>query len=317
MNTNHSQGVFLIGFGGPDSAAEVRPFVERVLEGRRISPERFEKVCQNYSDLGGKSPYADLARRQQQALRKFLEGQNINLPVFLGFRHSKPTVEDALQEMSRNGIRTAIGVVLAPHRSSASFDRYVAAVDQARRQMGLEPLEINFISAWHTHPLFIEAIVSRISDALTLQGWSSKDSLKTEIVFTAHSLPCDMAGNSAYETEVRQTAEYVMKRVGKFLWDIAYQSRSGDPREPWLGPDINEWIRARNGKGLQNILVVPIGFLLDHVEVLVDLDKTARQSADKEGISYARAQTVMDHPKFIEMLAELVREKAVVEQGNG
>jgi ferrochelatase len=214
-------------------------------------------------------------------------------------RNGAPYIRDTLTGMAEAGIRRAVGLILSPHACEASRERYVAQVDEARAALGARAPEIVYATSWHDHPLFVAAIAEGI-----------KPKPEAVLVFTAHSIPLTMAERSPYVAEVTATARAVAARLGHTRWQIAWQSRSGSPREPWLEPDVNDAIRALAGAGVEDVVVAPIGFVADHVEVLYDLDVEARATAKAAGLGFARASTVNDHPLFIRMLAEVVRDAA-------
>jgi protoporphyrin/coproporphyrin ferrochelatase len=294
--------IMLIGFGGPTDLSEVRPFLDRVLQGRPVPRERYEEVVHHYELLGGRSPYNDLTMRQAAALRTVLGRDGIEVPVAIGMRNTPPFMDDVLRELAAKGARRTFGLILAAHRCEASWDRYQADIDAACERVGASAPELEYPAEWHNHPLFIDAAADRVRDALG--RLTVQDRENTELIFTAHSIPLTMASRSPYVEQIRESAAMVAAAVGNPNWRIAYQSRSGSPRDPWLAPDVNEVLRGLAGHA---VVVVPIGFLCDHVEVLCDLDIEAAQIAREAGVTMVRAGTVSDHPRFIEMMATLAR----------
>ena len=297
--------VLLIAFGGPTRREEIRPFLERVTRGRDIPPERIEEVAHHYERMpGGRSPLAELTARQAAALSAALARAGRPLPVHAGMRNWHPYLSETLAVMATAGARRALGVILSSLRTEASWERYQEDVAQARAKVPGAP-EVVFAPAWYDHPLFIEAVADRAAAALSevapdRRAW-------TPLVFTAHSVPVPMAEASPYVAELSEAAERVADRLRHKRWSIAYQSRSGGPREPWLEPDIGEVIRSLANDGEPDVVVVPIGFVCDHVEVLYDLDVEARAMAEERQLRLHRAQAVNDHPKFIELLVDLVK----------
>ncbi len=296
--------ILLIGFGAPEREEDIVPFLTGILDGHAISPQRFDQVLANYRLLGNRSPYNELARRQAQALKSWLTGHKISLPVFLGMRNWHPYLKETLHQMKERNCERTFGIVLAPHRSPASFDRYLAGVEAAKAAAGYEKLKVDYAPAWHLHPLFIEALSERVRQVLNKIDFEKSKII--EFVFTAHSLPLSMARQSNYEGDIRDTARAVMENFYGFHWHVAYQSRSGKPDDLWLGPDINLLIGERAKAGVNCLVVIPAGFLCDHVEVLYDLDVLAKETASRHKIQLERALTVMDHPKFIEMLGSVI-----------
>jgi ferrochelatase len=292
--------ILLIGFGGPTRADEVRPFLDNVLRGRPIPRERYEEVVHHYDLLGGRSPYNDLTMRQAAALREALAKDGAIAPVAVGMRSWQPYIADSLRALADGGARRVLGFILAAHRSEASFERYQATVDDARAALGASAPEVVYPAAWHDHPLFIAAVASRAREACA--RFDPAERSRVRLVFTAHSIPLAMAQAGSYVEQLTQSARMVAAELGIDAWQFAYQSRSGSPREAWLEPDIRETLRNLDAKAA---VVVPLGFLCDHVEVLYDLDIDAAQIAREAGIRMERAPTVGDHPLFIEMLASI------------
>lgn len=294
--------VLLIGFGGPTRADEVRPFLERIARGTKIPEERLRQVESQYARAGGFSPYNAHASRLREKLQQRLP----RMPVFLGMRNWNPLLAEALEEIRAKGLRRGLGVVLAPHRSPASYDRYLQALEEARRPAGAAELEYDALHPWYDHPLFIQAQAERVREAWNPAGSDGREA--TELIFTAHSIPEEMAGRCRYEEEIRVSSAAVAAELGHERWSIAYQSRSGDPKQPWLGPDVRELAARLKQGGVRRAVLVPVGFLFDHMEVLYDLDVDARARFEQAGIAFCRAPTVMDHPQFVEMLAQQAEE---------
>ncbi|MGD9765920.1 MAG: ferrochelatase [Candidatus Binatia bacterium] len=295
--------VLLIGFGGPGARDEVRPFLDNVLRGRPMPPERIEAVVHHYELIGGRSPLAELTRRQADALREVLAAEGPRLPVYVGMRNWHPLLLDTLATMHRDGVRRAVGVILSAQQNDAGWGRYMRDVADARAQLDGAP-DVVFAPNWHAHPLFIDAVVDQARGALAALPPDRRH--RVQLVFTAHSIPTAMAAASPYEAQLRVGAALVAEQLGFTSHRLAYQSRSGNPHERWLEPDIGAVVREEAVRGTHELLVVPLGFVCDHVEVLYDLDIEARQIADEVGIGFTRAPTVNDHPSFIRMLAAVV-----------
>src|SRR5271168_3415719 len=293
--------VLMIGFGGPTRADEVRPFLDNVLRGRPIPRERYEEVVHHYDLLGGCSPYNDLTLQQASALREELTKRHASVPVALGMRNWKPYVADSMRSLAGAGARRVLGFIMAAHRSEASFERYQATVNDARAALGEAAPEVVYPGPWHGHPLFIAAVAARTREAF--ERLNPGERSRARLIFTAHSIPVAMAQAGPYVEQLTQSARMVAAELGIGAWQFAYQSRSGGPREPWLEPDIKETLRSLDAEAA---VVVPIGFLCDHVEVLYDLDNEAAEVARGAGIRMERAPTVGDHPLFIEMMASIV-----------
>ncbi len=304
--------VLLIAFGGPEKPEDIRPFLRNVTEGRPIPPERIEEVAQHYEALGGRSPLNELTRLQAEGLRRALRREGRFERVYVGMRNWRPYLHETLAEMKRNGHLGALGIILSSFQTEASWDRYVTDVASARATVGAGCPEIAFAGPWADHPLFIEAMVDRARTALEVIPADRRSA--APLVFTAHSVPIGMAEGSPYSAQVHAAAATIAGRLGHARWSVAYQSRSGAPREPWLEPDIADVLRALGREGVPDVMVAPIGFVCDHVEVLYDLDVEARRVAGECGIGFHRVPTANDHPAFIEMLFDLVRRGPVSER---
>lgn len=300
--------ILLLAFGGPERAEDVRPFLDRVLEGKPIPKERYEEVVRHYEEVGGGSPLNRLTHQQAAALRELLAREGPPLPVYVGMRHWDPFIADTLATMSRAGMRRAVGLVLAAHRSDPSWDAYLRAVDEARKRLGPEAPAVDYVAAWSDHPLFIEALRDRTSAAIESVPAARRPGAR--LLFTAHSIPVGMSERSGYAASLKRTATLVAEGLEPRPWSLAFTSRSGRPSDPWLEPDIGDALRDLKGEGARDVVVSPIGFVSDHVEVLYDLDVAARRIADDLGIGFFRARTAGDHLSFTRMLAALVREVA-------
>jgi len=296
--------VLLVAFGGPERPEDIRPFLDEVLRGRPVPRERYEEVVHHYERIGGRSPLNELTFRQARGLADLLAADGPRLPVYVGMRNWMPWIADTLAAMARDGVRRAVTVLLAAHRTEASWERYQAALDEGRARLGAAAPALEYSGRWFDHPGFVAANVARIREAY---AGTAEDAA---LVFTAHSIPAAMGARSGYESQVTASARSVAARVGHPAWQIAYQSRSGDPREPWLEPDAKDALRDLAAHRTRAVVFVPIGFVSDHIEVLYDLDTEARAAAAELGVAYYRAATVMDHPAFIGMLADLVAAQA-------
>ena len=296
--------VLLIAFGGPEKPEEIRPFLRIVTEGRRIPPERIEEVAHHYEVIGGRSPLGELTRLQAEGLREALRRKGDARPVYVGMRNWHPFLHETLAEMREQGHRRALGIILSSLQTEASWERYMTDVASARQRVGDNAPEIVYAPAWVDHPLFLETMRDRSATALAQVPGERRGA--AQLIFTAHSVPVAMAAGSPYAKQFESAARRVAERLAHPRWSVAYQSRSGSPREPWLEPDIGDALRACSREGVLDVVVAPIGFVCDHVEVLYDLDVEARQLAETLGLGFHRADAANDHPRFIEMLADLV-----------
>jgi ferrochelatase len=296
--------VLLIAFGGPESPDDIRPFLRNVAAGRPIPPERLEEVAHHYEMIGGRSPLGALTRRQAEALAAALAGRPDAPPVWVGMRNWHPYLHEALAEMADRGRRRALGIILSSLQTEASWSRYAEDVTAAREKVGPGAPEVVFAPPWGDHPRFVAAMADRARAALEAIAPARRAAAR--LVFTAHSVPVAMAAGSPYAAQLEAAARAIAGRLGRAEWTLAYQSRSGSPRDPWLEPDVCDVVRAAAAGGVRDLVVVPVGFVCDHVEVLYDLDVEARAAAEEAGIGFHRALAANDHPEFIAMLADLV-----------
>ncbi|MEE2635861.1 MAG: ferrochelatase [Acidobacteriota bacterium] len=294
--------VLLISFGGPQGKADIRPFLANVLRGRRVSSDRVEEVAHHYELFDGVSPITERTLEQATGLRDRLHRAGLALPVHVGMRNWHPYLPDTLREMADAGVRHAIGVILAAHRSYSSCEQYRRNVEAAQAEHPL--VKVTYVGDWHTHDGFLDAIASRIIAAQRNLPPPVQDHAR--VVFTAHSIPISMARTSPYVTQLRASAEGVAERLGLRDWALVFQSRSGRPQDPWLEPDICDYLREERSRGLGGVVVCPLGFVADHVEVLYDLDHEAAAVCQELGIPMQRAAAVNDHPRFIDTLAAAV-----------
>jgi ferrochelatase len=299
--------VLLIAFGGPEHAGDVRPFLATLARGRPIPSARLEEVARHYARIGGRSPLNELTRRQAVALGARLRADGSALPVYVGMRNWTPYLHETLARMAADGVRAALGVILSALQTEASWERYQQDVTEALARVGPGAPTVRYAPAWGDRPGFIAAMADRVRAAL--DGVPPSTRAATPLVFTAHSVPVAMAEGSPYVAQLTESSRRVAERLGHGRWSLAYQSRSGRPEDPWLEPDVGDEIRRLAEAGAGHLVVAPIGFVCDHVEVLYDLDVEARAIVEAHGVAFHRAATVCDHPAFIAMLAGLVHEE--------
>lgn len=298
-----ADSVLLIAFGGPEKPEDIRPFLQLVTTGRGIPPERIEEVARHYEAIGGRSPLNQLTFEQAKGLRRALKREGLSHPVFVGMRNWHPFLHETLAAMKDLGHHRALGIILSAFQTEASWQRYIVDVLAARRKVGADAPEVVYGPSWFDHPRFIEAAADRVAEALARVAPERRSS--TPLVFTAHSVPLAMADGSPYVEQFWSASQAVAGRLDHPRWSVAYQSRSGAPGDPWLEPDIAGVLRNLAEASASDVVVAPIGFVCDHVEVLYDLDVEARQLAEKLGLRFHRAAAVNDHPAFIEMLADV------------
>lgn len=302
-----NQAVLLIGFGGPTRSEEIRPFLDNVLRGRPVPRERIEEVVHHYELMGGRSPFNELTFRQADGLRRLLEKEGPGIPVYVGMRNWHPLLVEVLEQMVCDGVQRAIGVILAPHQGEASWGRYQVSVREAKiaveEKLGRMTPAVDYCEAWFAHPDFVEAVADRVRSQ-----WGqipSQNRSETKLLFTAHSVPRRLG--QPYVDQLRESCRAVAAVLEIDNWELVYQSRSGGPQDPWLEPDVCDVIENLSKKKCSGVLLAPIGFVCDHVEVLYDLDIEAQQVARKRKMDFFRAPTVNDHSRFIRMLADVVR----------
>ncbi len=312
MNTPNSAGydaILIVGFGGPEGPDDVLPFLENVTRGRNVPRERLLEVAEHYHHFGGKSPINDQVRALIDALRPELDRHGISLPIYWGNRNWHPMLEDTVRQMTRDGIQKALGVVLAAYSSYSSCRQYREDIQRARDAQGPDAPEIHKLRVFYNHPDFIRANADNLIDALNRLPEAVRAGAR--VAFTAHSIPSSMAANSRYEPQLREACRLVAEAAGipNDRWSLVYQSRSGRPQDPWLEPDILDHLDHLKAQNAEAVVVLPIGFLSDHMEVLFDLDEEAALKAQSVGIPFVRARTVGTDPRFVGMLRELIAER--------
>jgi ferrochelatase len=292
--------LLLLSFGGPEGRDDVLPFLRNVVRGKNVPEERLQRVAGNYYRFDGVSPLNGENRRLLEALRA-----EIALPLYWGNRNWHPLVEDTMKQMAEDGVKRALAFVTSAYSSYSSCRQYLEDIERARVSVGKRAPIVDKILPYFDHPGFIEAYRDRLTDALGALAPDRRD--QAPLLFSAHSIPVAMAERCDYAREL----ESVMKRVANGLANsnhLVYQSRSGPPTQPWLEPDILGAIRDLARQGAREAVVVPIGFVSEHLEVVYDLDYEAKKLAAELGLELSRARTVSSHPKFVRMVRELVEE---------
>jgi len=303
MSGQNYDAVLVLSFGGPEKHEDVIPFLENVLRGRNVPRERLLEVAEHYYHFGGKSPINDQNRALISALGDELESHGPKLPVYWGNRNWHPFAADTVRKMRDAGVRRALVFATSVFSSYSGCRQYLEDMQKARTEVGEGAPELEKLRTFYNHPLFIEAASDRVRTALD-QLPGSEDA---QILYTAHSVPLSMAQSSDYVQQLTETCRLVSERLGIANWRLVYQSRSGAPGQPWLEPDIGDVLRElETGR---SVVVAPIGFISDHMEVLYDLDTEARAISEERSLTMVRAATVGVHPKFIAMIHELIRER--------
>ena len=300
--------ILLVSFGGPETKPDVMPFLENVVRGKRVPKERLLEVAEHYYGFDGKSPINDQNRDLIDALRVELDAASIDMPIYWGNRNWHPLLGDTIEQMKQDGIKRALAIVTSSFSSYSGCRQYRENIEMARAQVGDDAPEIDKVRVWFNHPLFIEAITDRVKEALETLPKGRRDAAR--LAFTAHSIPLGMAEHCKYGEQLEEASRLVAEALGRdHDYQLVFQSRSGPPHVPWLGPDIVEHAEALDAIGVADLVVIPIGFVSDHMEVIFDLDVELAQAAEELDLNVVRAGTPGVHPKFVAMLVELVQER--------
>jgi ferrochelatase len=298
------RGLLVIAFGGPHKNDDVRPFLRHVLAGRPVPEERFESVVHHYELLGGRSPITEHTERQASLLAAELKRRAIELSVRVGMRHWTPWLKEALAAFRDEGIDHVHGLIMAAQETEASVSRYMQAVETARIELGSGAPRVSYVSGWGLSEGVMEAHACHLARALSALPLEARE--RASVLFSAHSIPAAMANDSPYVSQLEETARRVSEKVGLRTQRLVFQSRSGSPRDPWLEPDVLDVLGEEHARSSKDVVIAPIGFLCDHVEVLYDLDIEAKQKAEALGMRLVRAATLSAHPAFIAALADAV-----------
>lgn len=299
--------LLVLSFGGPEGKDDVIPFLQNVADGRRIPRERLEEVAEHYYDFGGVSPINAQNRALIAALDAELKAHGDNLPIYFGNRNWHPFVTDTIRQMRDAGVKRALVFVTSAFSSYSGCRQYREDVIRACESIGDGVPVFDKLRLFYNHPGFIEPMIEKTQAALAQfppEVWQN-----VHLIFTAHSIPMGMAHNSDYVAQLEEACRLVAGAIGTPNYQLVYQSRSGPPHIPWLEPDICDYLAQVKAQGIENAIIVPIGFISDHMEVLFDLDTEAKQAAADLGITLVRAETVGTHPAFISMIRELILER--------
>jgi ferrochelatase len=303
----------LVSFGGPEGRDDVIPFLENVTRGRGVPRERLEQVAGHYYQFGGVSPINQQCRELLAAVEKDFAASGVDLPVYWGNRNWDPLLTETVAAMTADGRRHAIAFVTSAYSSYSSCRQYLEDIERARAAAGAGAPQIDKLRPYFNHPGFIEPLADAVRSVAESLPASVQDDF--DLVFTAHSIPAAMATASgpdggAYPRQLAEASRLVAERAGRARsWRLAYQSRSGPPSVPWLGPDVNDCLAELAGAGSRAVILVPVGFVSDHMEVVFDLDVEAARTAQRLGLPLARAATPSTDPRFIAMITELVAER--------
>ena len=326
MSTSYD-ALLVVSFGGPDGPADVMPFLENVLRGRQVPRERMLEVAEHYQHFGGRSPINEQNRRLIAAIERELAEHGLKLPVYWGNRNWHPLLSDTLRQMAADGVRQALAFVTSAFSSYSGCRQYRENIVAAQAVVGAGAPQVDKLRVFFNHPGFIEPMIEQTRDATLQIPAERRDGAL--FLFSAHSIPAAMAQGSRYEEQLREACRLVAEGVANSLslreragvranWHLVYQSRSGPPQQPWLEPDIGDFLERCHlpgvgcqvsGVGCRDVVIVPIGFISDHMEVVYDLDTEVGQLCNRLGINMVRAGTVDTHPRFVQMIRELIEER--------
>jgi protoporphyrin/coproporphyrin ferrochelatase len=298
------KALLLLAFGGPRSLEEVEPFLTRLFKGRRPSPEQLERIKERYQLIGGFSPLPGITWTQAKGLAKKLNEKGHSFKAYVGMRYGHPLIEETVSEIAREGIKEIVAIPMAPFRSRASTGAYIEEVNRAQKNLGTD-LEISFIEGWYSHPLFVKAVREKIAEGLL--GFTPEERRKVHLIFTAHSLPKSIVEKDPYVGDMEASVKKVLEGMEPFPWHIAFQSKGGGPGE-WIGPEVEKVLDELVSQNVKEVLLAPIGFVSDHVEILYDIDIAFQQKAGSLGIVLKRTPSLNSSERFIEALASVVEE---------
>jgi len=300
--------LLLVSFGGPEGRADVIPFLENVLQGKDVPRERMLAVAEHYYHFGGVSPINQQNRELLAALKVEFTQHQLPLPLYWGNRNWHPFLADAMRQMRADGVQRALAFVTSTFGSYSGCRQYLEDIERARRQIGDAAPAVDKLRCPFNHPGFIAATADRVRDAL--QRVPPEQRTAARLVFTAHSIPVSMAQSSPYESQLQEACRLVGDALQHPDWTLVYQSRSGPPGQAWLEPDVCDYLRGlRSDAEIRAAVLVPIGFLSDHMEVIYDLDTVAQRECDSIGLPLVRAATVGTHPAFVAAIRDLVEER--------
>ncbi len=314
MSDASYDAILFVSFGGPEGPDDVIPFLENVLRGRNVPRERMMEVAEHYAHFGGVSPINQQNRELIAAVEIELRRRGVTLPIYWGNRNWHPMLADTVSQMKSDGVRKAIAFVTAAVSSYSSCRQYRQNIADACSNAGEDAPVIDKIRVFYNHPDFIAANVERVRAAVAMLPEENRRNAR--YLFTAHSIPKSMADNSFYEKQLLESCRLVAEELGltRDQWQLTWQSRSGRPEDPWLEPDILDAIKSLPDEKGIGVVVIPIGFLSDHMEVMYDLDEEAATVAQELGLPFSRAETVGTHPRFVEMVTKLILERLEPDQ---
>lgn len=300
--------LLVISFGGPERQEDVWPFLENIVRGKNVPKERLVEVAQHYDLFDGVSPINAANRALLVALVAELHAHGPQLAVYWGNRNWHPLLADTLAQMAEDGVRRALAFVTSAYGSYPGCRQYLEDIEQARQAVGPMAPVVEKLRVYYNHPGMIEPMADRVGEALEQVPAERRPAAR--LIFTAHSLPLAMARQCPYEEQLQEACRLMGERLDRPGWDLVYQSRSGPPREPWLGPDLRDFLRqlAQSGE-VRDVVISPIGFVCEQMEIAYDLDVEVAELCQELGLNMVRAATVGCHPRFVRMIRELVLER--------
>ena len=310
MSNQDQIAVLMMAYGGPNSLDDIEAYLLDIRGGRKTPAELVEEIRERYAQIGGKSPLLEITRAQARALEARLnEGSaGPTYRVYVGMRHWYPYIQEAVTQIVEDGLQQVVALCMAPHYSRMSIGAYFRKVQEAMEALGVE-LNVRFVESWHDHPLFLEAVADKVRAGLEKFPPQVRDQVR--VIFTAHSLPAAiMEQGDPYDQQLRATAQAVADLIGNIEWQFSYQS-AGASSAKWLGPQLEDVVVELAQAGQRHLLVCPVGFVADHVEVLYDIDIEAREAAEQAGARLERTDSLNTTPKFIAALADIVRRQTI------
>ena len=306
MNQSYD-AVLIVSFGGPEGMDDVMPFLANVLSGRNVPPERMRSVARHYEIFGGVSPINAQNRKLIAALKVELENCGPQLPIYWGNRNWQPMLGETMRQMRDDGVRRALAFFTSAYSSYSGCRQYLENIENARSDVGADAPQVEKLRAYYNHPGFVNPNIENLRRSLDQLPTDKRND--AQIAFTAHSIPLTMAAGCDYEAQLLETCSLVAAGAGHEKWRLVFQSRSGAPTQPWLEPDICAYLSELKESGTTDVVVAPVGFVSDHMEVLYDLDTEAHVHSEKLGLNMIRAATVGTHPRFVSMIRELILER--------
>ena len=317
---NLFDALLVVSFGGPEKPEDVLPFLENVLRGKNVPRERMLEVAEHYFHFGGRSPINDQNKQLIAALEGECRSQGIAMPIYWGNRNWHPLLPDTLKQMQAEGVRRAAAFVTSAFGSYSGCRQYREDIARAQQAAGVQDIVIQKLPNFCDRPEFIEVMTERVRAAVAelsanehsgngnsqAEPSESGESKPEQLIFTAHSIPLSMAEASPYVRQLKEASARVSAACGMSNWTLVYQSRSSSPTQPWLAPDICDYLREQHAAGVRSVIICPIGFISDHMEVLYDLDTEARALCDQLGMKMVRAETAGAHPKLVSMICDMV-----------